>query len=227
MNKEIKEKLLKLADDKYKEFHKRLCNTKYEILGVRLPILRGIAKKIAKDNWEEYIIKSKNEVYEEVMLQALIIGYAKIDIKQTTKYLDIVMHKIDNWAICDSMCNNLKITKKYMKEMWQYMIEKLKTNDEYSIRFSYVMMLNYYIDEKYITEIFKIVDENKQDEYYIKMAIAWLISCIYVKFPQKTIEYLNKSKLDKFTYNKSLQKIIESYRVDEKDKEIIKKMKKK
>lgn len=35
------------------------------------------------------------------------------------------------------------------------------------------------------------------------------------------MEYLKINKLDKFTYNKALQKITESFRVDKETKEII------
>ncbi|MBE5821931.1 MAG: DNA alkylation repair protein [Clostridiales bacterium] len=226
MNKEIKKELEKLADEKYRDFHKKLCNTKYEILGVRLPILRDIAKRLAKQDWQGYILKSKDEVYEEVMIQALVIGYVKTDIEEIKKYLDIILTKIDNWAICDSMCSNLKITKNNTSTMWEYIMQKLNTKKEYLIRFSYVMMLNYYINEDYLQHILKIIDKNKQEKYYIQMAIAWLVSCTYVKFPKQTMEYLNISKLDKFTYNKSLQKIIESYRVSKDEKDTIRKMRK-
>lgn len=226
MNSKIKLKLEELSDEKYKEFHKKLCNTKYEILGVRLPLLRNIAKELSKGEWREYILNSKNEVYEEIMLQALVIGYAKIEIEEIKKYLEIVLPKIDNWAICDSMCNNLKIAKIEKEEMWQYMMDKLNTNKEYEIRFSYVMMLNYYIELKYLNKIFEGIENNKLDKYYIKMAISWLISCIYIKYPKETITFLNNCNLDRFTYNKSLQKIIESYRVTNEEKEVIRKMKK-
>ena len=226
INEEIINQLNELKDEEYKEFHKKLCNTKYEILGVRLPLLRDIAKKLSKDNWREFILNSKDNFYEEVMIQALVIGYAKIEIEEVLKYLDIIIPKIDNWAICDSMCNNLKITNKFKEQMWTYITKEIETKEEYSVRFGYVMMLNYFIEEKYINEIFKIIDRNKEEKYYIQMAIAWLLSCIYIKFPNETISYLENSKLDVFTYNKSLQKINESYRVNKEEKDKIKKMKK-
>jgi len=59
------------------------------------------------------------------------------------------------------------------------------------------------------------------------MAVAWLISMCYVKFEQETLKYLISNDLDNFTYNKALQKIIESNRVDIEKKNIIKNMKRK
>ena len=57
------------------------------------------------------------------------------------------------------------------------------------------------------------------------MAVAWAISVCFVKYRKLTIEYLNNSNLDNFTYNKALQKIRESNRVSKEDKEWAKKMK--
>ena len=57
------------------------------------------------------------------------------------------------------------------------------------------------------------------------MAIAWLVSVCFVKYRNKTFKYLNDNKLNRFTYNKSIQKIIESYRVSLEDKEILRSMK--
>ena len=58
------------------------------------------------------------------------------------------------------------------------------------------------------------------------MAIAWAISVALVKFYDDTIKYLKLSNLDEFTYNKAIQKAIESYRITDEQKNILRKMKK-
>ena len=60
------------------------------------------------------------------------------------------------------------------------------------------------------------------------MAIAWAISICLIKYYDKTIKYLKSKecKLDNFTYNKSLQKARESYRISKEQKEELQKMKK-
>ncbi len=63
--------------------------------------------------------------------------------------------------------------------------------------------------------------------YYVKMAVAWAISMAYVKQPEVTMQYLKNNTLDDFTYNKALQKITESYRVDPETKQMIRSMKRK
>ena len=93
------------------------------------------------------------------------------------------------------------------------------------MRFAIVMILDYYVKQEYLETIFKIVNSIKNDGYYVKMAIAWLISICYIKYPKETLEYLKSNNMDDWTYNKSIQKIIESYRVTETEKDRLRKMK--
>ena len=51
------------------------------------------------------------------------------------------------------------------------------------------------------------------------------MSVCFVKFPERTMEYLKNNSLDTFTYNKTLQKIVESFRVDKDTKALIRSMK--
>lgn len=103
----------------------------------------------------------------------------------------------------------------------------MKSDKEYEIRFGVVMAMAHYIDEEYIDNVLQWMDRISHEGYYVKMAVAWALSVCYVKFPQKTMNYLKENHLDDFTYNKALQKIIESYRVSTEDKEIIRSMKRK
>lgn len=222
----IREQLFKMQDLKYKEFHSGLCPNVDKIIGVRVPVLREIAKKIAKTNYKEYLENAKEEYYEELLLQGLVIGYAKMSIEETFKYLKIFIPKINNWAVCDITCSNLKITKKYKEQMWQFLEEYINSKNEFEIRFALVMYLNYFLSEEYIEEILKKVDKINCNYYYVQMAIAWLISFGYIKQKYKTEKYLLKNNLDKFTQNKSIQKICESLRVSKEDKEKLRQYKK-
>ena len=223
---DIRSKLFELQDLKYKEFHSGLCPNVDNIIGVRVPKLREIAREISKKDYDEFLRNVKDEYYEELVLHGLVIGYSKISIEDTFKYLKEFVPKINSWAVCDTTCSNLKITKKYMKEMWNFLEQYINSNKEYEIRFALVMYLNYYLTEEYIDEILKRIDKIANKEYYVQMAIAWLISFAYIKQKEKTEKYIKNNKLDKFTLNKAIQKICESYRVTEQEKEYLKKYKK-
>ena len=110
--------------------------------------------------------------------------------------------------------------------MWEFIQEYLKSNKEFEIRFGVVMLLDYYISEQYLEKDFDIFEGIKSDKYYVQMAVAWAISICLIKFYDKTCNYLKTSSIDKFTYNKALQKAIESYRITDEQKNILRKMKK-
>lgn len=222
---DLRDKLFELSDDKFKTFHSRLCPNTDNIIGVRLPLLRQLAKEIAKGDWRNFLSNSKEEYYEEILINGLVIAYAKCDVEERLNYIESFVPKIDDWAICDSFCNTLKFVNKNKEIMWEFIQPYLKSYNEFEIRFAVVIILNYYITEDYIDLVLKTLDNIKHDGYYVKMAVAWAISMCFIKFEEKTMAYLKDNSLDDFTYNKSLQKICESLRIDKNTKELIKSMK--
>ncbi|NFN18520.1 DNA alkylation repair protein [Clostridium botulinum] len=224
-NQYIKEKIFELSDSKYKEFHSKLCPNTNNIVGVRVPILRNLAKEIAKGNWIDYLSQPENEYYEEIMLQGMVIGLAKMDIYERIKYIEEFVPKIYNWGICDTFCAGLKCFKSNKEKGLKLLNTYLDSQKEFELRFAIVLLLDFYIVDEYIDRVIEILDNIHHDGYYVKMAVAWAISICYIKYPEKTKTYLKDNKLDDFTYNKALQKITESYRVDKDEKIIIRNMK--
>lgn len=227
MENKIREKLFELADEKYRQFHSGLCPGVDNIIGVRVPILRNYAKELLKENNLSQLIKEINDkYYEEIMLKGILIGLSKKENLNTIlNYIREFIPKIDNWAVCDVFCAGLKITNKYKKEMWEFIQTYLKSEKEFEIRFGVVMILDYYIDEDYLDKDFMIFDSITSEDYYAQMAVAWTVSICLIKFYDETINYLRRSKLDIFTFNKALQKAVESYRINDEQKEFLKNMK--
>ena len=159
------------------------------------------------------------------MLQGMIIGLEK-DMQNLLKDIEKFVPKIDNWGVCDVFCAGLKITKKHTKEMWDFLQKYVTSDKEFEIRFGVVMILDYYITDDYLEKNFAIFDHIKSNQYYVQMAVAWAISICLIKFYDKTLQYLKQAKIDKFTYNKALQKAIESYRISDEQKIELRKMKK-
>ena len=227
MNEEIEKRIFELADTKYKEFHSGLCPNINNIVGVRVPVLRNYAKELSKSDFRSYLDNAKNEYYEEIMLQGMVIGLSKMNLEERLRYVKKFVPKIDNWAICDVFCAGLKFANKNKQEVWKFLQQYKNSMEEFELRFFIVMLLDFYITDEYIKEVINILDNIKHEGYYVKMAIAWTISIAYIKYPEITMKYLINNTLDDFTYNKALQKIVESYRVSNQDKAIIRNMKRK
>ena len=230
MKEEVINELFALQDLKYREFHSNLCPGANNIIGIRIPILRKYAKElISMYPLEELLENIGNEHYEEIMLKGILIGISKEkNINKLMNYIEKFITEIDNWAVCDTFCAGLKITKKYKKEMWQFIQKYTKSNKEFEVRFAIVMILDYYIEDEYLEKDLKIFNENKNNKYYVQMAIAWAISLCIIKYYDRTVEFLksDKCKLDKFTFNKSIQKAIESYRISSEEKGVLRSLKK-
>ena len=221
----LREYLYEAVDEKYREFQNSLCPNVNDILGVRIPKLREIAKTIAKDNPIEFLEKYVCEFYEEKMIYGLVIGYMKSDLETRIKYLNKFVPMIDNWAVCDCACSTYKFTQKNMEEMFEYIKKYVFSNKEFEVRFACIMLMDYFLIDEYIDEVFQIFNNIKLDKYYVEMAIAWAISEAFIKNEKKTREFLANNTLSVNTFNKALQKIIESNRVDDKTKDEMRKMK--
>lgn len=225
MEKSIKEQLFELVDEKYQKFSSSLIPNVKNILGIRLPELRKLAKKIAKEDWRSYLANAEGDYFEEIMLQGMVIGYVKTDIEEILHYVAGFVPKIDNWSVCDSFCIGLKFTARNKERVWFFLQPYLLSEKEYEIRFAVVMLLDFYIEEEYILRVLSHLDSIVSKDYYVKMAVAWAISICYVRLPEPTMKYLMSNSLDDMTYNKALQKITESLRVDKDTKTLIRGMK--
>ena len=227
MDLNIEKELFELQDKKYQEFQKKLCPGTESIIGIRVPILRNYAKDLLKKyNFKEIMECVKDNYYEEIMLQGMLIGGAKENFDVIIKYIEEFIPKIDNWAVCDTFCTGLKITKKHKEEMWLFVQKYLKSKKEFEVRFGVVMILGYFIDEEHLEDNFKLFNSIKIDKYYVQMAVAWAISICLIRYYDRTVTYLQEeAELDNFTYNKSIQKATESYRITDEQKKFLRKLK--
>lgn len=234
MTQEIRELLKGAADEKYKDFNSSLIpGDSILMIGVRMPKLREIAKKIAREQGREYIraiceAEKKGKVYhEELLLHGMVIGYLKCSNEERKTLLDDFIPEIQNWAVCDSSCMTYKFMKKDSEEWFTYLLKYADSKREYEIRFAVVAMLDHFIEEPFIDRVLEVLGGICHEGYYVKMAVAWAVSVCYVKFPEKTENLLQSQRLDNFTQNKSIQKIRESYRVSKEEKEALLKWKRK
>ena len=214
-----------IKEDKYKEFHNSLVlNSKYQILGIRLPVMRKIAKEISKTAYEDFLNVVENNYYEEIMISGLVISLIKNE-DTFYKYHQEHIKKIDNWALCDTYCNSIKIVRKYKEKYFKEAIDLSLNTDEFTSRTGLIMILNHFIEKDNLKSIFEMLNKINSDKYYINMAQAWLLCELFIKYRNETINYLENHKLNKFTINKTISKIHDSYRVSKEDKEYVNKYK--
>lgn len=226
MAEDIRQILLSMAEADYARFSQALLPGVDGVLGVRLPALRRLAAAIAKEDWRDHLQRAPEEYFEEIMLKGMVIGQAPDNWPEKLCFIAQFVPKIDNWSVCDSFCGSLKKTvKKHPEEIWQFLAPYLVSLAPYDQRFAVVMMLTHYLHEPYLPQVLERLSTVHSEHYYVQMAVAWAISMCYVKEPIVTMPYLESELWDDFTYNKALQKIIESRQITDEQRELMRAMK--
>ena len=221
MHRITKELLLK-QDKAYKKFNEKIVSdTSYEMLGVRIPEIRKVVKSVNSHDEIYSFFDSKHRYFEEYLAHGLLIEKLN-DESELYRNLEDFLPLIDNWAICDSTVSSLKKLAKNKELLLQYVYRWIKSEHTYTVRFAIVCLLDYFTDKEYFDTVIKTVLAVKSDEYYINMAIAWLLSVFLVKNYEDTVRIIESKTLTKFIQNKTIDKARDSFRIDKNKKEYLK-----
>lgn len=222
MRDEIRKRLEQLTETKYSEFTQKLVPGSKNVLGIRLPVLRSLAKELIREIRDILPDVCEDIYYEEIMLRGIIIATFKQPIEEKLKYIAEFIPKIDNWAVCDSFCSSIKLAKKDRALVWEFIQPYRCSEMEFEQRFAAVMMLGHFVNDEYIDRVLKSLTEISAESYYSSMAVAWAAAECYIKFPEKTELYLSLKYFDRSTLERTVRKICDSFRVTEEEKTRIK-----
>lgn len=221
----ILNEILESADPAYKEFHKKLIPTIDEntVLGLRSPNAQAIAKKYAgTEEGEAFLSSLPHAYYDENLVHAFMLGNLRLPRGELREKIDEFLPYVDNWAVCDGLSSHLKYFFKDKALSYDFVLSCVCSDVTYTVRFGLVCLLNYYITDEYIDKLASIIEAVQSDEYYINMAIAWLVSFMLIKQYEKTVPLLIEDKLDTWVHNKAIQKACESYRIADEQKKFLK-----
>ncbi len=219
--KNILKELNSLKDKEYKNFNRKLIPTNQYILGIRLPVLRDIAKNIVKNDYQTFLKAPKENYYELILLEGLTLTYTKKGFMEQLDDIENYISKIDNWAQVDSPFLSFKAIKNEKAEVLKQLEKWILSKNEFKLRAVLVILLGFYVNKKYLDIIFKLSQKIEHKAYYVHMANAWLISVCMAKYPQETIEFFKSNTLEDKTHNQAIQKSRESLRVSKKNKQYI------
>ena len=217
----ILSELKKKRDSKYKEFNDKLIPNVKSTIGVRVPVLRKMASEIMKDDWRSFL-NDDVVVFEEYLIKAIIIANAEMSSEERLALTREFVPYIDNWAVCDLLCGDWKITQDAIKPLWNFCNEMMTSNEEFKMRFAAVMMLSKFLDDDHIDRVLELLTLYSNDGYYYKMGAAWALSYCYIEYQEKTEEVLRSDKLDREIHNFTIRKICESRRVGNEMKQHVK-----
>ena len=222
MKKEIRDTLLLMGEDEYKDFSSKLMPTvdKERVIGIRTPVLRAFAKKLC--DYEYFLNDLPHKYFEEDNLHAFLIEREKSFDKCIERLNDFLPY-VNNWATCD--CMKPKVLKKDLKELLKHIKIWISSNDTYTVRYAINLLMSFYLDDEFDKEYLSVVAEVKSNEYYINMMRAWYFATALAKKYDSTLPYLEKNLLDVWTHNKTIQKAIESLRISKDKKDYLRTLK--
>ena len=154
-------------------------------------------------------------VYEINLLHAMVLCKSQDSFGRLRAFVPT----IDNWAVCDTLCNDLKPSPS--EEWLRFLLPYAESEREYECHFGCVMLMLYFRSDEYVDAVFDVYSRFRHEGYYARMGVAWGLSYLFVDQRERTLSFLRNSALDRFTHNKAIQKCIESYRISAEDKQLL------
>lgn len=209
------------CDLKYKEFNDKLIPNVKATIGVRVPILRKMASKMMEEDWRSFL-KEDVIVFEECLIKAIVIANAEMSSEERLALTKEFVPHVDNWAVCDILCGDWKITPDIVDPLWNLCNELMASNVEFKMRVAAVMMLSKFLDDDHIDGVLALLTMYVHEGYYYKMGAAWALSYCYIKYQEKTEEVLRSGRLDREIHNLTIRKVCESRRISDAIKQHVK-----
>lgn len=215
----IREELLALRDEKYCRFMIPLLPNiaPDTILGVRTPELRRLAKQM--EGAEAFKKALPHRYFEENQVHSFLLGAGK-NFETTIAEVEAFLPYIDNWATCDQL--SPKVFKKHRRELLPYIFRWIASDHPYTIRFGVKMLMDHFLDEDFDPCYPEMVAGIRQEDYYVRMMAAWYFATALAKQYDAVLPYITDHRLEKWTHNKAIQKAVESYRIPQEQKALLK-----
>ncbi len=204
----------------------------------------------------EAFLQNEPVAFEEVMVQGMVIAGLPYEemVEKLYDFTGLMDNWEVCDCFCAAMKKNVQKNRERFLEEVEKMLRSL---DEFQTRVALVCLLDFYVTADYLAVVFDKINglaeflsegpgemsvvraEGEKvgkrvaervlswDAYYVKMAVAWLLSVCFVKFPEETKAFFQQLRLPKWTFNKAIAKTCESYRVDKDLKEELRGLKKK
>lgn len=216
---DIKAALAANVDLKYKAFNDPIANCAYKTLGVRIPVIKKLAKSVPVSDRDGILNEflADDDITFETVLFAGCLAARKGDYAETREYLARIIPLFGSWAHVDCVTPCLRwADERALCKDFEYL---LNSDGEFEKRFYIMILMSCCLNDEYIDKIldtlrFKV----EYGQYYVDMAAAWLLAECLVKYYDKTLPLFKTVTFPKFVHNKAIQKARESYRIEHETK---------
>lgn len=216
------EELIKIlrenSDKQFDEFNIKIINSSVPTIGCAVPFIRKLAKNFTVNEAESFPV---HQFFEVDLLRGIVVSTCKLPFAEKSNHLINFAKNIESWGVCD--CSTVKVPKSERAEYFDFFCTMLASEHPFVCRYGVVNLLSNYLDDDHIDGVFaSLATITQWGHYYVDMGVAWLVATAMAKCRDKTVAYMQgegRNVLNKFAYNKALQKMRESYRVSPEDKQ--------
>lgn len=222
---EIRDFLFANADEVFRSFNSRLIPTvnKSTVIGVKTPVVRAYAKKISgSDLAKEFLSELPHGYLEENNLHSFLLETIK-NFDECIALTEEFLPYIDNWATCD--CFMPAVFKKNRAAMYDYAVKWMDSNAVYTVRYGIGVAMKLFTGEYFDMTLAEKIAGINTEEYYVHMMVAWYFATALAKNYDSVIGFIKDKRLDKITHDKAIQKALESYRVSDEHKSVLRSLK--
>lgn len=212
---DVREWLKENSEEEYRNFTGRLMQSRYPLLGVRLPLLRKKASQLVAEQGEKAIEMLDDSSFEMIMLEGFVIAAEKKPLAEKEEAIYRHLLKCDNWSLIDSFASCFKSRSKEREELYRFLSSLKQDEHEYVRRFVLVAMQKF-LDDEHIDDIMTYLRQLGSEAYCVEMAAGWLLASAYINYPEKVLDITDD--LSESTYRYARGKINDSYRISEEKK---------
>lgn len=217
--------LFSLQDQPFRDFQAKLIPTlpRDQIIGIRAPVLRKFAKEYGKSEIAPLFLQAlPHRYFEENCLHMLVIGQMK-EYEECLAALEEFLPYLDNWATCDLPAPSC--LSRHKEELLPYICNWLLSEKPFVARYGVGLLMRLYLDQDFQPQLLQRVSVIRSREYYLNMMIAWYFATALAKQWDAALPYITGRTLDPWTHNKTIQKALESYRLTQEQKDLLRSLK--
>lgn len=206
--KNIQKELKNNIDPKHREGERRFFKESIKNYGVRIPVVRTIARKYfkeVKNQPKQKIFELAEDLFKSVYKEEAVIAFQFVyNVKQQYEKNDFDLFEnwlktyASNWALCDDFCTHafseflVKFPQflPYIKEVWT------KSENRWLKRASAVILIPFIKKhKKYLKDVFEISDILLLDkDYLVQKGYGWLLKEASNKNQKQVFQYVMRHK---------------------------------
>lgn len=203
--------------------HAKIVNCGYPVLGVRTADVQKISNSVpaaAREKVMDGFFQAADLSFESVLAVGFVAA-KKGDYESTRDWLKRLAPLFGSWAHPDMIVSRLKWMGDGFLTDFRYMLD---SPNQYEVR-TYLLYLFNCVNAHMFDYVVSTLKSVRTGEYYIDMAVAWLLAEFIVKQYDLTVPLLREHRFSPWIHNKAISKACDSFRVDPQTKAYLKSLK--